>query len=116
MPAKKPAGYSAADIQNLSARDQVRLRPSTYIGGTGTSSLVHLVDEVLANSARHITIAYTPNRHATPAVPPRNLSVGPAPAEITPLADADLFGTADRRTVDEVEQDQDITRVLNVKG
>lgn len=49
--AKKPAGYSAADIQNLSARDQVRLRPSTYIGGTGTSSLVHLVDEVLANSA-----------------------------------------------------------------
>ena len=51
MPPKKPTGYSAADIQNLSARDQVRLRPSTYIGGTGTSSLVHLVDEVLANSA-----------------------------------------------------------------
>ena len=50
-PEKKSAGYSAADIQNLSARDQVRLRPSTYIGGTGTSSLVHLVDEVLANSA-----------------------------------------------------------------
>ena len=46
-----PKGYDASSIQNLAPRDHVRLRPSSYVGGTGSSALVHLVDELLANAA-----------------------------------------------------------------
>ena len=57
--------YGVENIQNLSARDQVRLRPSTYIGGTGTSSLVHLVDEILANSADEALAGHVGEVHLT---------------------------------------------------
>ena len=46
-----PTGYDASSIQNLAPRDHVRLRPSSYVGGTGSGALVHLVDELLANAA-----------------------------------------------------------------
>jgi DNA gyrase subunit B len=49
--AKPGTGYDASSIQNLAPRDHVRLRPSSYVGGTGSSALVHLVDELLANAA-----------------------------------------------------------------
>jgi DNA gyrase subunit B len=42
-------GYNR--LVNLTGRDQVRLRPSTYVGGTNNAALAHLVDELLANSA-----------------------------------------------------------------
>lgn len=45
------ADYGASSIKNLAPRDHVRLRPSSYVGGTGSSALVHLVDELLANAA-----------------------------------------------------------------
>lgn len=59
--AAKNGGYEADQIQNLHPRDQVRLRPSSYVGGTGNSALAHLVDELLANSADEALAGYCKN-------------------------------------------------------
>jgi DNA gyrase subunit B len=80
----KSTGYGSDAIQNLSPRDQVRLRPSTYIGGTGTSSLVHLVDEVLANSAdeaiagfcRNVAVTIHKDKRVTIADDGRGVPIG----------------------------------------
>ena len=60
-PASSNGGYEASQIQNKSARDQVRLRPSSYVGGTGNSALAHLVDEIIANSADEALAGYCKN-------------------------------------------------------
>ena len=44
-----------------------------------------ILDEVLANSVHHITIAYTPTRTATDAIAESNVSVAPAPVEVPPV-------------------------------
>ena len=43
--------YDASSMETKMPRDLMRLRPDTFIGGRGVSALVHLVDELLANSA-----------------------------------------------------------------
>lgn len=48
--AKKPAKYSAEQIQVLEGLEPVRKRPGMYIGGTGSEGLHHLVWELVNNS------------------------------------------------------------------
>ena len=60
-PAAKASSYESSDIENLHPRDQTRLRPSTTVGGTGSSALIHLVDEILANSADEALVGYARN-------------------------------------------------------
>lgn len=47
---KKPADYSADNIQVLEGLEPVRKRPGMYIGGTGIEGLHHLVWELVNNS------------------------------------------------------------------
>jgi DNA gyrase subunit B len=53
-PSKKPtindAHYDADQIQSLTPREHVRLRPGMYVGGTDKRALHHLVYEVVDNS------------------------------------------------------------------
>ena len=42
--------YTEADIQRLSPRDHIRLRPGMYIGGTDAHALHHLIYEVVDNA------------------------------------------------------------------
>ena len=42
--------YTAKDLEHLSDREHVRIRPAMYIGDTGTRGLHHLVTEVVDNS------------------------------------------------------------------
>ncbi len=42
--------YTEADIQRLSPRNHIRLRPGMYIGGTDVHALHHLIYEVVDNS------------------------------------------------------------------
>lgn len=46
----KKSNYSADSIQALEGMEHVRMRPSMYIGDTGTRGLHHLVYEVVDNS------------------------------------------------------------------
>ena len=62
--AKNKNGYDADAIETLEGLDAVRKRPGMYIGGTGSSGLMHLVwelidnavDEAAAGFAKQITI------------------------------------------------------------
>jgi len=42
--------YTDKDVQNLSGRDAVRLRPGMYIGGKDSAALAHIVAEMIDNS------------------------------------------------------------------
>lgn len=66
---KKPAAYSAEQIQVLEGLEPVRKRPGMYIGGTGIEGLHHLVwelvnnsiDEALAGAATNVEVALEPD-------------------------------------------------------
>lgn len=45
-----PSNYSAKNIQSLTDREHVRLRPGMYVGGTDSRALHHLIYEVVDNS------------------------------------------------------------------
>ena len=60
-----PAEGEYTGLTNLTAREQVRHRPSTHIGGTGNSALAHLTDEIMANSADEALVGYCKNVEVT---------------------------------------------------
>ena len=47
---RKPAEYTAKDIEVLEGLEPVRRRPGMYIGGTDERAMHHLVAEVLDNA------------------------------------------------------------------
>lgn len=50
VPQRANDSYTAKDMEHLSDREHVRVRPSMYIGDVGTRGLHHLVSEVVDNS------------------------------------------------------------------
>ncbi|MCL2673622.1 MAG: DNA topoisomerase IV subunit B, partial [Alphaproteobacteria bacterium] len=44
------AGYTAKDIEVLEGLEPVRKRPSMYVGGTDSTSVLHLAVEILDNA------------------------------------------------------------------
>jgi DNA gyrase subunit B len=47
---QEPQAYEADQISVLEGLEPVRLRPGMYIGSTGQSGLMHLIEEIVDNS------------------------------------------------------------------
>lgn len=52
----KSNNYSAKNIQSLTPREHIRLRPGMYMGGTDSRALHHMIYEVLDNATEEVML------------------------------------------------------------